>query len=133
MQTMPQGERQLTRLDVSRLRKLMAAGHLADLAELLDEADVVDPREIPADAVTMYAQFVIRDLKTQQRRTLVLCYPVDAEPAQGYVSVLSPVGMSLLGQRVGTTTRWCTPDGEEHFAQVESILFQPEATGDYVT
>jgi regulator of nucleoside diphosphate kinase len=127
------GERKLTRLDVARLRKLIAAGPPPELAELLNEADVVDAREIPADVVTMYAQFVIFEPKTEQRRTLVLCYPVDAEPAEGYISVLSPAGISLLGRRVGAAVSWCAPGGEEHVAQVESILFQPEATGDYLT
>ncbi|HSW17900.1 MAG TPA: GreA/GreB family elongation factor [Ramlibacter sp.] len=133
MQPSTLGERKLTRLDVFRLRKLITAGRLEDLAELLDEADVLDPREIPADVVTMHAQVVIRELDTQQLRTLALRYPVDAAPAEGCVSVLSPVGMSLLGQRVGAVASWLAPGGEEHFVQVESILYQPEATGDYLT
>jgi regulator of nucleoside diphosphate kinase len=128
-----QGERKLTRLDVSRLRKLIADRPVPELADLIDEADVLDAREIPPDVVTMYAQFVIRERKTQQRRTLVLCYPADADPAEGYISVLSPVGMGLLGRRVGATANWFAPGGDECFAEVEDILFQPEATGDYVT
>ena len=126
------GERTLTQLDFSRLRKL--AGALpAELDDLLNEADVLDPRTISPDVITMYAQFVIREMKTQRRRQLVLCYPADAEPARGYVSVLSPVGLSLLGLPLGATARWFAPDGSENLAQIEEILFQPEATGDYLT
>ncbi len=126
-------ERKLTHLDFTRLRKLVPAGLPAELDALLNEADVLDPRNIAPDVITMYAQFVIREVKTQRRQKLVLCYPADAEPAQGYISVLSPVGMSLLGLPVGATARWVAPGGAEHFAQVEAILFQPEATGDYLT
>ena len=133
MRTSNFGERKLTELDFTRLSKLTAAGALPQLAEILDEADVVSPRAIPADVVTMYAQFVIRDLKLQRRQVMVLCYPADAEPAKGYVSVLSPAGMGLLGLPVGATARWTGPGGEENVAHVEGILFQPEATGDYVT
>src|SRR6187551_3781958 len=115
------GERTLTQLDFSRLRKL--AGALpAELDDLLNEADVLDPRTISPDVITMYAQFVIREMKTQRRRQLVLCYPADAEPARGYVSVLSPVGLSLLGLPLGATARWFAPDGSEHLAQIEEIL-----------
>jgi regulator of nucleoside diphosphate kinase len=49
------------------------------------------------------------------------------------VSVLSPIGLSLLGQQVGATARWESPDGTERMAEVEAILFQPEASGDYQT
>jgi regulator of nucleoside diphosphate kinase len=126
-------ERKLTHLDVARLRKLAPAGLPAEIDALLDEADVLDPRDIAPDVITMYTQFVVRQANTQRRQKLVLCYPADAEPAQGYISVLSPAGMSLLGLPVGATARWVAPDGAEHFAQVEEILFQPEATGDYLT
>ncbi len=125
-------ERKLTNLDFSRLKRL-AAGPPAALDALLDEADVLDPHGIPPDVITMYAQFVIRELETQRRQTLVLCYPADAEPAAGFVSVLSPVGLSLLGLPLGATARWVGPGGTETLAQVEQILFQPEATGDYLT
>lgn len=125
------GERKLTELDFTRLMKLIAAG--SQLADMLDEAEVVPGPAIPADVVTMYAQFVIRDLKMQRRQMLVICYPQHADAAKGCVSVLSPAGMGLLGLPVGAIARWVGPGGEESVAQIEEILFQPEATGDYVT
>ena len=47
------------------------------------------------------------------------------------VSVLSPVGLALIGTRVGATARWRTPGGEEVAARVMNIVYQPEANGDY--
>ena len=64
---------------------------------------------------------------------LTLCYPDDAEPQFGFVSVLSPIGLSLLGHEVGATVSWQSPDGTERMAEVDAILFQPEASGDYTT
>ena len=66
-------------------------------------------------------------------RKLTLCYPQDAEPQFGFVSVLSPIGLGLLGQQVGATVGWESPDGTERMAEVDAILFQPEASGDYTT
>jgi hypothetical protein len=57
------------------------------------------------DVVTMYSQVLLQDTRSGQRNTLTLCYPADAEPAVGFVSVLSPVGSALLGLRVGSTRR----------------------------
>ena len=133
MRTSNYGERKLTELDFTRLRKLTAANAMPQLLDLLDEADVVPPRAIPPDVVTMYAQLIVRDLKMQRRQILVVCYPADAEPAKGFISVLSPAGMGLIGLPVGATATWRGPGGEESVFQIERILFQPEATGDYLT
>ena len=133
MQTTPtlHGERLLTDLDHVRLSKLMSRQSPPALEELLEATDVVSPRDVPPDVVTMYTQLEVADAATGRRQKLTLCYPADAEPATGFVSVLSPVGLGLIGTRVGTLARWRMPGGEEAAARVEQILFQPEASGDY--
>lgn len=135
MQTTPtlHGERLLTDLDHVRLSKLMGRQSPPALEELLEATDVVSPRDVPPDVVTMYTQLEVADAATGRRQKLTLCYPADAEPATGFVSVLSPVGLGLIGTRVGTLARWRMPGGEEAAARVEQILFQPEASGDYTT
>lgn len=133
MHASPHGERKLTELDFTRLKKFTARGALPQLESILDEADIVPARAIPPEVVTMYAQFVILDLKLERRQVIVVCYPPDAEPAKGFISVCSPAGMALIGLPVGAIAQWNGPGGEESLVQIESILFQPEATGDYVT
>ena len=133
MQTSTSGERKLTELDFTRLTRFTAKGAMAPLADLLDEADIVRPQAMPADVVTMYARFGIRDAASMRRRQLVICYPWDADAAQGRVSVLSPAGMGLIGLPVGALARWTGPDGQENAARIEEIHFQPEASGDYIT
>jgi regulator of nucleoside diphosphate kinase len=122
-----QQERTLTELDHARLTRLLPragtapreAG-IAALRAAIDNAELVGSNAVPPDIVTMYS-----------RVQLTLCYPVDAEPAEGFVSVLSPVGASLLGLRVGALARWQTPAGDEVQAEVLALLFQPEASGDF--
>ena len=126
-------ERKLTHVDFTRLQRLHAATPHPVLSDVLDEADVVPSPEIPPDVVTMYTQFEIEEIATARRQTLVLCYPADAQPTAGFVSVLSPAGLGLLGAQVGSVARWKTPDGEENAARVLAILYQPEASGDYTT
>ena len=96
----------------------------------ISRAVVCAPEWIAPDVVTMCSQVLLQDTQTGQRNTLTLCYPADAEPAVGFVSVLSPVGSALLGLRVGSIARWSTPAGDEKAAEVLAILFQPEASGD---
>lgn len=134
-------ERTLTELDHVRLLNLVhrerrdevsTAPRLA-IEHVLDGCTIVPSRKVPPDVVTMYSQVALQDLETGQRSKLTLCYPQDAEPAAGFVSVLSPVGASLLGQTVGSVARWFTPAGDERAAEILAVLFQPEASGDYAT
>ena len=127
------GERTLTDLDFARLSKLLRSQLPQGLADLLANAEVTSSRAIDRDIVTMYSTVEVVDVATRRRQVLTVCYPTDAEPAAGFISVLSPVGNGLLGLRVGDTARWRTPSGEECTSEVAAILFQPEATGDYAT
>lgn len=52
-------------------------------------------------------------------------------PSQGFVSVFSPVGSSLLGLRVGCIARWRSLAGEPCATEVVAILFQPEDSSVY--
>lgn len=132
-------ERTLTELDHVRLIHLLHRQGAATLPlptsrqieDLLDAAQVVPSRAVDPDVVTMYSQLMLHDLQADTRSKLTLCYPADAEPAEGFVSVLSPVGRALLGLRVGETARWATPDGQSHAGEIVALLFQPEASGDY--
>lgn len=131
--------RTLTELDRVRLKSLLqrhrhggiAPAQMEAIEDMLDEASVVPSTQVPSDVVTMYSQVVVLDAHTGQRSTLTLCYPHDAEPEQGFVSALSPVGWNLIGLRVGEVARWSTPAGEQKEAEIVAILFQPEASGDY--
>ena len=127
------GERTLTELDFARLNKLGNGHWPVGLVAIGPFPDLVAPAEIAPDVVTMYSQVEIADLGSGHRHKLTLCYPCDAEPGIGFISVLSPVGASLLGLRIGSVARWQTPFGDDCAAEVVSMLFQPEASGDYVT
>jgi regulator of nucleoside diphosphate kinase len=126
------GERTLTELDFARLS--LKDGQLpAELERNFAFPNLVPSREIPADVITMYSQVEVVDLRSNRRQKLTICYPGDAEPNLGFISVLSPVGASLLGLSVGATAHWRTPNGDECTAEVAALLFQPEASGDYTT
>ena len=126
------GERVLTELDFVRLQ--LKDGQLPkELQDHCELADLVPSQEIPVDVITMYSQMEIVDLNSHLTRKLTLCYPRDADPSLGFISVFSPVGSSLLGLKVGEVAHWRAPNGEEGSARVAALLFQPEASGDYTT
>ncbi|OVZ55192.1 hypothetical protein CDO44_23435 [Pigmentiphaga sp. NML080357] len=101
----------------------------AIVADALDQADQVDPREMPADVVTMHTRVEVED--DTGTRLITLCYPREADAGKGMVSVFSPLGAALLGAQVPGTISWTPPDGERRQLRVVRIDYQPEANGDY--
>ena len=101
------------------------------LAELLEMADLVSPQEMPPDVATMRSRLLLEELPSGTQRTYTLCYPEDADPVRGDLSVLSPAGASLLGLTVGSEARWQSLDGQHHAVRLLEILYQPEAAGEW--
>lgn len=125
--------RTITELDHVRLYNLLQrrGGAGADsLSELIDAAEQVRPQDIAPDVVTMLSRVRVADAAGAER-TLTLVYPPEADASQGFISVLSPMGTSLLGLRVGEAAQWRGPDGKPAELVLRAIEYQPEAHGDY--
>ena len=107
-------------------------------AGLLGQLAPIEHFDVPTWVVISAATAIALDvpLVTQddgEQRKLTLCYPDDAEPSAGFISVLSPVGLALLGRRVGAQVSWTMPSGKQRLLTIDAMLFQPEASGDHTT
>jgi len=123
----------ITQFDVDRLKAILEKKLRLDdydqalLAEL-NQAEIVEPSKIPSDVVTMNSKVRLKeDSGNVSEYTLV--FPEDADFEQDKISVLSPVGCSIIGYKVGSTISIPSPKGETK-AIVEEILYQPERSGD---
>jgi regulator of nucleoside diphosphate kinase len=96
----------------------------------LERAEVVDPKDIPGDAITMRSTVRLRDLGSGKELIYSLVFPNEADIDKGKISVLAPVGTAMIGYRVGDTIEWEVPAGLRRL-KVQEILYQPEASGDY--
>jgi regulator of nucleoside diphosphate kinase len=72
-----------------------------ELAEMLLEARLIPAERLPAERVAMGSTVTYAEASSGTRRTVTLAYPGEADATKGRVSVLSPVGLALLGHRRG--------------------------------
>ncbi len=129
----------VTRSDKERLEYVVEAfmgeRRLAAIVDFLDQelarATVVAPEGIAPTVATMNSRVEYEDLTTGQRRAVTLVYPDQADMAAGRVSVLTPVGVALLGLSEGQEIGWQLPDGRRRRIRLLRVLFQPEAAGQY--
>lgn len=86
----------------------------ADLAAVLeyelDRARVVPAQRIPSGVIRMGSTAVWRTHTGDEHRA-TLVYPADADIASGKVSILTPVGVALIGLSVGQQMEWIGHDG----------------------
>lgn len=135
--TAPSGAIYVTRSDWQRLQALLEGcrhqgredlSTLQRLEDELDRAVVLDAAEIPPDAVTLDSRVVLLDLDSGEELQFTLVLPSRANLDEGRISVLAPLGMAVLGYRVGNDIDWEVPAGRRRL-RVQRVMDQPEAAG----
>ncbi|PVB63295.1 nucleoside diphosphate kinase regulator [Labrenzia sp. 011] len=122
----------VTRSEHERL-SLLAETHAArdeDLAEVLlgelDRARIVDDTRIAATVVRMGSALrFTSDLGEDRHVTLV--FPGEADIAEGKVSILTPIGVALIGLSEGQSIDWEDRGGRVHRLTVQSVGVPQEA------
>jgi regulator of nucleoside diphosphate kinase len=108
----------VTESDYEALSRL---GSHPALQRELERAIIVSPEAVPPDVVTMNSRVLYTDETTGARRLVRVVYPLDADSAEGRISVLAPVGTALLGLSVGQAIEWQFPDGSRRRLRVEDV------------
>lgn len=92
-------------------------GALPDVGQFLEEelnrAQLVPRNSFPVDVVAMNSTVEFQWKMDQRRETLRLVFPEHYVADGTKVSIASPVGVALLGMRVGETITWVSRRGEE--------------------
>ncbi|MDX6750712.1 nucleoside diphosphate kinase regulator [Geminicoccaceae bacterium 1502E] len=89
------------------------APDLADrLLEEIERADVRPSAQVPPSVVNIGSSVSFRDEHTGQTRTVTLVFPASADISQGRISLLTPIGVALIGLSEGQQFDWTTRDGE---------------------
>ena len=98
---------------------------------LIDEiarAKLVAPNKMRDDVITIGSVVTYRDLDMAREHTVAVVYPENANSDEGRISVLTPVGVALLGLSPGATISWVTRDDETR--QLEVLEVRPPSTRD---
>ena len=91
-----------------------------DLLHELERARVVDDGHVPGDIVRMGSTVRYRTDAGQEPQ-VTLVYPVDADIAEGRISVMTPVGTALIGLRVGQSITWRDRARKRHMLTVLGV------------
>lgn len=81
----------------------------ARLFEKLERPCVLPDDQVPLDVVKIGSK-VTCEAEDRSRRTFTLVYPDDVDAERARISVLTPVGVALLGLRPGQHVEWFSRD-----------------------
>ncbi|WP_340107848.1 nucleoside diphosphate kinase regulator [Pikeienuella sp. HZG-20] len=108
---------------------LAAAARTPEISERfleeLGRARIVPTAKLPANVVTIGNFVTFRDETSGEERTVSLVFPKDANIEEGRISLMTPIGVALLGLAEGASFFWATRSGEERNLTVVSVQPAP--------
>ncbi|MFG6621030.1 nucleoside diphosphate kinase regulator [Sulfitobacter sp. 1A05707] len=91
------------------------------LVEELGRARIVSPRRLRAYVVDLGREVTYRDAATGKDHTVTLVLPQEADISKGFVSVITPIGIALIGLAEGAVFHWETRDGQRRKLKILKV------------
>ena len=95
---------------------------LAELQEILGNAQIVDPSELAHDKVSFGSTVVMTDLDTEEEVTYTIVGGAESNPDIGLISFNSPLAKQLLGKEEGDEVKVRLPGGEKEF-EIDEVKY----------
>lgn len=94
-------------------------GRIMELKDKLGRAEIIDCSLVDSSRVVFGAVVSLVDLDTDEELSYQLLGPEESDVKTGSISVLSPLGRSMIGKRIGDEVMVKTPRGVRHFEVIE--------------
>ncbi len=100
-------------------RQGMIEGRIMELKDKLSRAEVIDCTTVSTSRAVFGTVVTLMDMETDDEVTYQLLGPEESDVKKGSISVLAPLGRSILGKEVGDEVVTKTPGGVREFEVVE--------------
>ena len=105
--------------DAAKQRKELVQAQLARLIDKRQSLANISERMIPVDSIGFWSRVHLLDLDSDDEVTYRLVSPDESDPANGKISVSSPIGKALIGRREGDEVEVQTPKGARNYEVLE--------------
>ena len=103
-------------------RQGMIEGRIKELKDKVARAEIIDCTKVSCARAVFGTVVTLLDMESEEEITYQLLGPEEADVKKGSISVLSPLGKSILGKTVGDDVKAKTPGGVREFEVVEISL-----------
>lgn len=102
-----------------------------ELEAEIKRARLVNKDELPGDVVRLNSIVTIKDEMNEKTMQVIVVTPDKADIKQRKISIMSPVGIALIGFRKGQKINWEVPTGKRTFTILEVV--NTHAIDGYIT
>lgn len=81
------------------------------LQRVLDYSRIIDPKALPKDQISLLSKVEFTNLATNVKMTYTIVSPHEMDLQNGKISCKSPIGMALMGKKVGDIVDVQAPSG----------------------
>ena len=89
------------------------------LEKMLRNAEVIDDDEVSKDVISVGCTVKLFDIEFDEEVEYTIVGSAEADPMEGKISNESPVGLGLLGHKIGETVVIAAPEGDVEFKVLE--------------
>lgn len=97
--------------DEAKNEQAFVEGRIATLENMLKNAKIIDDDDIKTDVVSVGCVVKVKDLEFDDEMEFTIVGSAEADPMQMKISNEAPIGMGLLGKRIGEKAEIPVPDG----------------------
>lgn len=81
------------------------------LQRVLDYSRIIDTKALPKDQISLLSKVEFTNLATNVKMTYIIVSPHEMDLQNGKISCKSPIGMALMGKKVGDIVDVQAPSG----------------------
>lgn len=94
-------------------------GRLAELAELIGCAKIVNPRDLEHSRISFGSTVILSDMDSDDEVTYTIVGGCESNPDIGLISFGSPLAKQLIGKEEGDELKVMLPGGKKEFEVIE--------------
>ena len=97
--------------DAAKEAQGLLEAKISQLKGLIASARLIDESQISTDSVQIMNKVTIRNIKNNQTMVYTLVAESEANLKEGKIAINTPIGLGLLGKKVGDTVEIKVPSG----------------------
>ncbi|MDH3347371.1 MAG: transcription elongation factor GreA [Desulfobulbaceae bacterium] len=100
-------------------RQSLTEGKILEFKDKLSRSEVIDCSKVSCKRVVFGTVVTLVDMDTDEEVSYQLLGPEESDVKKGSISVLSPLGRSMLGKEIGDEVLTKTPGGVREFEVID--------------
>ena len=98
--------------DAAKKEQTILMSEIEMIEETLRKATIIDSKDVKSDVVSIGNFVTVYDMEFDEEETYKVVGNIESDPRKKYVSNESPIGMALLGGKVGDIVTVKAPAGD---------------------